>query len=108
MHGFGMLTVGVGVLLMTGFDGSRQHAIGFGVWWFGVLLLADWLLGRDGLPAQLLWAAGVGTGTAVLMSEGGRHWLTEEEGRLLVAAVTLVLAVVLSVALRSRAQRPSP
>lgn len=30
---------------------------GLSCWWFGVLLVADSLLGRDGLPAQLLWMA---------------------------------------------------
>lgn len=105
MRSLGMLAVCVGVLLMTGFDGSTQHSIGLGFWWFGAVLLVDVLLGNDGLPAQLLWAVGFGGGTAVFLSDGGWDWLTEGDGRLLVAVVTLVLAVALLVTGRSHEQR---
>lgn len=56
----GVVLVGLGLLMMRALD---LPTVGLAVWCFGVLVVLDAVLMRDGLPAQLLWA--LGTGLAV-------------------------------------------
>ena len=93
MRSFGILFIGVGLFLMTAVSGVNSHLIGLGLWWFGALLLVDSFLDNR-RAARFLW--GLGVGAAVLAYSAG--WAvpaTEGVGRLVVAALGLLLALVI-------------
>lgn len=100
---FGILGISVGIFLMTG---TSSGLVGLGVWWFGVLLLLDSFLG-GGLAAQFLW--GFGTGVAVWgFSAGWAVSATEGVGQVVVAALSLLLALVTVVRMVRSPERPAP
>lgn len=91
MGRFGILSISVGIFLMTVVSGTTAPLIGLGVWWFGVLLLIDSFLG-GGRAAQYLWGAGVGGAVWAYMA-GWAATATEGVGQLVVAALSLLLAL---------------
>ena len=89
----GILFIGVGIVLMTAISGVNSHLIGLGLWWFGALLLVDSFLDNR-RAARILW--GLGAGAAVLVySTGWAVLATEGAGRLVVAALGLLLALII-------------
>jgi hypothetical protein len=64
MKAFAVLLLALGELLMTVSSGTGA-LIGLGIWYFGVLVLLDLLIG-GGFAAQILW--GIGVGGAVLVA----------------------------------------
>jgi hypothetical protein len=89
----GLLCVGVGFLLLTMFDDTTPHTVGLGLWWCGMILLVDVLMGREGLPAQTLWGSGFGGGVYVLLYTDLPRRLSEGAGQLVVPALSLPVAV---------------
>lgn len=101
MGRFGILSVSLGLVLMTAASGTTTQFIGLGLWWFGVLLLIDSLLG-GGRTATFLWALGI-AGAVLVYSGGWATMVTEGFGRLVVAALSVLLVVPTLV----RSTRPS-
>lgn len=101
MARFGILSISLGLVLMTAASGTTAQFIGLGLWWFGVLLLIDSLLG-GGRTTTYLWALGI-AGAVLVYSMGWATVVTEGFGRLAVAAVSMVLVVPTLV----RSRRPS-
>lgn len=101
MGRFGILSISLGLVLMTAASGTTAQLIGLGLWWFGVLLVVDSLLG-GGRTAKFLWALGF-AGAVLVYSAGWATMVTEGYGRLVVA----VLSVLLVVPMLVRSPRPS-
>ncbi|GAB2969005.1 hypothetical protein [Saccharothrix stipae] len=100
---FGALFCGVGIFLLTGVPGDTPHLIGLGIWWFGVLLIIDSLIG-GGRPAQYLW--GIGVPVAVWVYSGDlAQKATVSPGRMAVAVISVLVAGI--VAVRSVRERRS-
>ncbi|MGC4937088.1 hypothetical protein [Kribbella sp. DT2] len=95
MRAIGVLTIGIGLLLIRVLDGGTTHAIGLGFWCFGVLTLLDALMMRDGLPAQILWGLGVGFSVWMI----GYTDVPDRAGSGTVATVMSAITVALAVAL---------
>ncbi|HEY6737762.1 MAG TPA: hypothetical protein VI076_02850, partial [Actinopolymorphaceae bacterium] len=83
--------ISTAVTVLTYNDGHTGLLIALGLWWFGMLVFGDLLLGREGTAAQTLWGVGVGGAVYVLgltdvpESVGREHWLV------IVAVSTLVM-----------------
>ena len=103
----GMVFLVIGVLLIAVLPGSVVHLVGLGLWWFGVLLIADVLLGRDGLPAQFLWMAGTTAGVYAIgfHRTGLLRVATAGPGLVVVVVVTVLLG---GIALRRPRRRAGP
>lgn len=99
MARFGSLLVAVGVLLMTAFSASGVHLVGLGLWFCGAVLLLDSLIG-GGTPAQFLWAAAAAGAVYAYTQTGVATWAIEGDGRLVVAGLTVPLAVIAVICLR--------
>ncbi|MGH3623616.1 MAG: hypothetical protein ACRDQ5_17755 [Sciscionella sp.] len=99
-----ILSLAVGVLLVTVVPGGTAHLVGLGVWWFGTLMVIDLFLG-DGLPAQILWALGVAGAVAAYQS-GWVGRVTEGVGPLVVTILG-VLFVPLALVGSRRRKRPT-
>lgn len=92
---FGTLLLSVGIFLLTGEQGGTAHLIGLGIWWVGILLVVDSLIG-GGRPAQFLW--GIGAFVAVwAYSEDWAKMATEGVGLLAVAVLSALVGVILAV-----------
>jgi hypothetical protein len=98
----GLAVLGVGVLLMTAFGGVPA-LVGLGLWWGGVLLIADSLVG-GGLAAQFVWGIGVAVAVAVYLYTELPRVAVEGPGRLVVAILTVLVAAVTVARLRTRSQ----
>ncbi|MBB4908742.1 hypothetical protein [Actinophytocola algeriensis] len=98
---FGILSISLGVVMMTATSGSTTQFVGLGLWWFGVLLLVHSLLG-GGRTASFLWASGIAAAVVVYVT-GWATMVTEGAGRLVVAALSVLLVVPTLV----RSTRPS-
>lgn len=89
----------VGALLLTLSGTVPAQRVGLGLWWAGALMILDAaVLRRNGLPAQLLWGLGTGTGVYLVFYTTVPHTLSQGSGRLVVAipTVALVLATIAS------------
>lgn len=106
----GMVFLGIGVLLVAIIPGSLAQLAGLGAWWFGVLLIADSLLGRDGLPAQLLWMAfgSVAAYLGVYRRTGLLRFAASGTGLTVLVIVTLVLATIVLLRKPGRGRRLTP
>lgn len=100
----GVAFVGSGLVLMRAFDGTTVNLAGLAVWWIGVLIILDALLMRDGLPAQLLWAIGVGLATYVIAYTDLAKQVSSGTSATVVAAITSVLGA--AVLLRPPRRKP--
>ncbi|MBO0771166.1 MAG: hypothetical protein J2P35_06900 [Actinobacteria bacterium] len=96
----------IGVLLVAVIPGSAAQLAGLGCWWFGGLLVADSLLGREGLPAQLLWMAftSVAVYLGVYRRTGLLRFATSGTGLTVLVIVTVALGAI--VLLRRPGRRP--
>lgn len=100
---WGIFGIAVGIFLMTATD---ARLVGLGIWWVGVLILVDSFIG-DGLAVQFLW--GIGVGVAVWgFTDGWVEVAVEDRGQLVVAAISLVLALMTVVRSIRSPQRPLP
>jgi hypothetical protein len=97
----------IGVLLIAVIPGPAAHLAGLGCWWFGVLLVADSLLGRDGLPAQLLWMAfgSVAAYLGVYRRTGLLRFATSGTGLTVLLIVTAALGAIVLVRKPGRGRR---
>ena len=92
MEWFGILFISVGIFFMTALSATSAHLVGLGVWWVGALLLVDSFFTKTRI-AQWIWAIGVGAAVWAY-TEGWAVLATEGVGQLVVAALSLVLALV--------------
>lgn len=107
MARIGMAFLGIGILLVAVIPGSAAQLAALGCWWFGVLLIADSLLGRDGLPAQLLWMAftSVAVYLAVYRRTGLLRFAASGSGLTVLVIVTVLLGAIVLLRRPGRGRR---
>lgn len=93
LRSIGVLFVGVGLLLMRAFDGSTVHTVGLGLWCFGVLVILDAVMMRDGLPAQILWGLGTGLGVYLAGYTDLADHASSGRAGLVISIITCLLGV---------------
>lgn len=98
---FGILSISLGLVLMTAASGTATQLTGLGLWWFGVLMVLGWLVG-GGRITMSVWGIGIAV-AVVVYSAGWATVATEGFGRLAVAVLSVLVVVP---ALTRRPRRP--
>ena len=83
--------VSTAVTVLTNLDGRTGLLVGLGLWWFGMLVFVDLLLGKEGTAAQSLWGVGVGGAVYVLGFTDVPEWVDREHWVVIIAVSTLVV-----------------
>jgi hypothetical protein len=97
-----MLFLSVGVLLMTLPGGSTVvRLVGLGLWWVSALLIVDALVG-GGFAAQCVWGVGVAFVVGAYLNTDLPQRALEVSGQLVVALLSVGLAVVALIVGRGR------